>query len=401
MPETEKASKPPKQIYLDSSDISSFSDTSRMQSQELQETWAFLLSHINKGTIQVRYSFVHITEITQLDHRYRNAALQRASILNRLCQGQVLLSRDQVLRTELRIASGLDGNAFPNYAYGTHDQWMPAIEDRIANLKQIAVQKLEEILQSVTRQQRRILRKRLFTRQGLSERGIRELAKANAPLTTAFEAEFPLTERFWKDDMFSLYLMGKISESELVSELMMGFGNPENFIGWIVDKHDRNLKIPGWLRRQGQSHIEFMERMREKVEGFQRAGLGDIQSELSAILDTREIRTGLIKRELEEIDTEVGMTLNEQDVDKLAPVPILDCFLHAARLHAIANMKGRRRKLLVSDMGDIMHCMYIPYVDIFRSDAYGATVFRPLEVEYGTRIVDKLKQLPEVIEAVL
>lgn len=184
---------------------------------------------------------------------------------------------------------------------------------------------------------------------------MRELEKPNASLTTAFEAEFPLTERFWKNDMLSRYLMGKISEEEIVSEIKMGFGNPENFIGWILDGHDRNLKTPGWLRSQGQNYIELIEKMREKVEGLQRTGLGDIQSELSRTLDTGEIRDRIIKRELGKIDTEVGIELNGPEVNKLAPVPMLDCFLHAARLHTIANMKDRRRKALVSDMGDILH----------------------------------------------
>lgn len=399
---------PAKQIYLDSSDISSLSDNSRVQDHsDLQETWQFLLSQINQGTIAVRYSFVHITEISQLDHRYLDAALRRAATLNKLCNGQVLLAPDHLLRSELRIALGLDGNTFPNYAYGTDDQWIPDIENQIASIRQSAIQTLHEILKSLPRAQRRPLEKLLFAGNGLSERGIRELTKANSSLIPAFEAEFPLTEKFWKEDMLSLYLMGKITDKQLAKELKKGFANPENFIGWIVDRHDANLKVPGWLRSQGDNYIRFIAQLRDNVEVFQRAALAtgrserDIQSELSMVLGTSDIRTKILQREVEKLSAEARIEPDGFDVGELASVPMLDCLLNAARLHAIANMKGRHRKPRVSDMGDILHCMYIPHVDVFRTDSYGASVFRPLGEIYGTKIVGRLKQLPEVIEALL
>jgi hypothetical protein len=62
---------------------------------------------------------------------------------------------------------------------------------------------------------------------------------------------------------------------------------------------------------------------------------------------------------------------------------------------------GRNRPLKPSDAGDLVHSVYVPYVDFFRTDAFMASVLREAAPMYRDRIVGDIQELPSRIEAVL
>jgi len=74
---------------------------------------------------------------------------------------------------------------------------------------------------------------------------------------------------------------------------------------------------------------------------------------------------------------------------------------------AISVMGGIARKTLqplvnerlpkISDMGDVIHCLYLPHVDFFRTDRFAASVIQEIKLPFSTTIVENLTQLPEEI----
>jgi hypothetical protein len=54
-------------------------------------------------------------------------------------------------------------------------------------------------------------------------------------------------------------------------------------------------------------------------------------------------------------------------------------------------------RLEESAVGDILHVMYLPYVDVFRADRYFADVLRKAKLPYPTVVASDLK-LPDIIE---
>jgi hypothetical protein len=56
------------------------------------------------------------------------------------------------------------------------------------------------------------------------------------------------------------------------------------------------------------------------------------------------------------------------------------------------------RKGAVSDVGDILHVAYMPYVDIYRTDGPMANVIREAKLARSTEVVGKLENLMEAIE---
>ena len=59
------------------------------------------------------------------------------------------------------------------------------------------------------------------------------------------------------------------------------------------------------------------------------------------------------------------------------------------------------RQFRASDLGDAMHAIYAPYVDIFRADAFMAIPIQQATTRYGTKVVGNLRDLPAVIDAAL
>lgn len=74
---------------------------------------------------------------------------------------------------------------------------------------------------------------------------------------------------------------------------------------------------------------------------------------------------------------------------------------------AISIMGGIARKTLqpvenerppkISDMGDVIHSLYLPHVDFFRTDRFAASVIQEIKLPFSTTIVGNLQQLPETI----
>ena len=74
---------------------------------------------------------------------------------------------------------------------------------------------------------------------------------------------------------------------------------------------------------------------------------------------------------------------------------------------SISVMGGIARKTLqplvnertpkTSDMGDVIHSLYLPHVDFFRTDGFAANVIREIKLPFRTTIVGNLLQLPEAI----
>ncbi len=46
----------------------------------------------------------------------------------------------------------------------------------------------------------------------------------------------------------------------------------------------------------------------------------------------------------------------------------------------------------------MVHCLYLPYVDIFRTDRYIAAAIKQSAPNYASRVANTLRELPDEIE---
>jgi hypothetical protein len=69
------------------------------------------------------------------------------------------------------------------------------------------------------------------------------------------------------------------------------------------------------------------------------------------------------------------------------------------RLAGITSSNNRTPR--ISDFGDILHSLYYPYVDVFRADAFMASVIKEAKFRSDTDVVGKFRGLPAHIEECL
>ena len=78
----------PLQIYLDSNDYSNLSKAMGSKAHPDRPIFDGLCDLVDQNLIEIRFSAVHIVEMTHLDARSKPAALQRARCLQRLTRGR-------------------------------------------------------------------------------------------------------------------------------------------------------------------------------------------------------------------------------------------------------------------------------------------------------------------------
>ena len=84
----------------------------------------------------------------------------------------------------------------------------------------------------------------------------------------------------------------------------------------------------------------------------------------------------------------------------LGSLPALDTLVQAMAAHLRRSMMpGANRRLLDSDLADMFHALYLPYVDAFRCDANTAQVLAPIAAGRGVALLSRLEEVPGWIEA--
>jgi hypothetical protein len=83
----------------------------------------------------------------------------------------------------------------------------------------------------------------------------------------------------------------------------------------------------------------------------------------------------------------------------LVGIPSWDAAVSVATEYLRSNKGDSKRTLFASDLRDILHFRYLPYVDILVTDRYFASIGRPLEKRFKGRVVRNVVKLVEVLEA--
>ena len=72
---------------------------------------------------------------------------------------------------------------------------------------------------------------------------------------------------------------------------------------------------------------------------------------------------------------------------------------HIARRTGLTPWSPRKPR--ASDLGDILHCCYLPFVDVFRADSFLAPIIVDANLPLKTVVVGKLLDVPPAIEKCL
>ena len=66
---------------------------------------------------------------------------------------------------------------------------------------------------------------------------------------------------------------------------------------------------------------------------------------------------------------------------------------------AVCFPRTSPRAAKISDAGDLVHCLYLPHIDVFRADAFIADMIKKSVPQLSERVVSNLRELPDHIAA--
>ncbi|MDD5240783.1 MAG: hypothetical protein PHG47_03560 [Sulfuricella sp.] len=398
-------------VYLDSSGFSDLSDDRKIQKEpRLVNIRDELLYLQSTDQIQIRYSAFHILEAAHLTPESKPMAMSRAAAIQQLCGNKALIHYQDLFHKEIVALTADQKHFYRDKAYSNQSDWMPDFGNLFDGLQESFRTRLREELQKTgaIRSVRRAIEKKLFKADGsFTDEGAKILDTSDGALE--LKNQLPITERFYQHNMLSAYIKGEIDSATINNEIKNGICNPMHFIGWYAEQ-DGAKNLLSWLRGTGLDNINNIEELRLQVGRLSELApvIGKSQDEVfdkvSNTLDgvISNVRKRLIRFFLNKA------TLPKRDVrniekhalnSQFLSLPGLDCFLTCVRQYAGENVvpSSAQRKLRRSDMGDMFHCIYIPYVDVFRADGYTSQIVSRNAAYYGTTVVPSLLDLPAAI----
>jgi hypothetical protein len=375
------------QVYLDSSDFSDLSLPRVSKDQALADLRCGLLTLVEKRIIEVRISLVHLVEIGPLNTASTAHALERAEAISSICSNKALLSLDRLDVLEMaKLLRPFDIRIpkFPKYAFDDTGDWLPDISG--SDRQKIIESMFLNIDESEhPRHVRRTLRRKIVRNGYLTQLGVdylkREWLSIMDRLTPGYAKGYP-------EANFVAFMQGKLSAEALATAYKSRFMEPHAHV-------TTEPIVSPWLRNLGEE-ITQQELAAQRPEA---ADMADFKRELARDVRSRgEYLEGLFERQVLQL-RQYGIGKSDLRKIKLSPMgslPRLDTVVEVAKAHTF-DLASSTRKSKRSDTGDVYHAGYIPYVDIFRADAYMAQLLAPFGDKWGTRIVAR-SQLLQAIE---
>ena len=235
----------PVQVYLDSSDYSHMSDPSNSLYQKYQGLKRRLIQLRDGGKIEVRFSVAHVLEMAHTERQFRDAAMRRVETMIEICGPRVLVDPPTLHSLDmtylpLKRRGRWNKEPFPRYAYDNNGDWFASLRVEDVGLEKTLQDEIERMLSTLpaTRQQRRFV-KRMFSKDGKIPPQLRSYLKAyQDKIRDRLKQELPLTDRFYSKDMMLAFVLGEMTEEEVVTELKKGFTDVKNFVGTYIDRSD-------------------------------------------------------------------------------------------------------------------------------------------------------------------
>lgn len=380
------ATQRPATVYLDSSDFSILSDPKR-RTPQLSKLTDDLISWVSEGAIVCRFSYVHVMEAAPIAREHIEAAQRRFSLMRRLCRGFCFVPPSVLLGEEVNRAYGQDASV----AFARNDgRWFPSFKLGFPSLEELTRDSFREY----PRAQRRALEKRLFRRDGTLRVEARSSMTTFLPLMLDKVARnFPLTPQ--AQDAVRRYLELGGSRDAMEEGILESIANLDSFGRWYVTQWDQTSALSSALRGAGTRIRDVLQELKDRISGLvARSGEHLTEAERKPLFDQQLPRWTAEMAEKLGRALGVMMRLEQPDLSwTLTPSLMTMCHLmfRVAWLTGASSRSSRTPKL--SDFGDLAHSIYLPHVDIFRTDGFVADAIRQAGLPWNTEVVAKLEEL--------
>ncbi len=389
-------------VYLDSQDFSRMANPPAGQEGFYQNLEAELHKLVASGAVEIRYSAVHISEITHTSVRAATFSAGRADALKRLCAGRCMRMGNDILEDEI------EHYLVPAHlvvSTSEHDHWLDVSFGNLDNFLEMLKASLQENLREkgVNRKARRAVAKvdlaRLLTQ---TDKGVATLDTIVENLNRKFPIEKEL-------DRLTLvaYITGSIGRKKFLEYMRSIMADPVSLIARIAPEFDQSFKLPAIVRNQSQILLEKVNPAMDKIAKFlsnlsKQQIFQPIREEMMALPARimRDVRRSSARQLLSDFCEQrpgLSRAFADDEIDQM-PLPALDVLFGALTKYVsdvIASAEAGKpiRTFKQSDGADLLHATYIPYVSIFRCDTAWTDILRPQGARFGTTIVGRIQEL--------
>ena len=380
-------------VYLDSSDYSVLSDPAR-ETAEVRDIREQLLAWVRAGSVDFRYSQVHISEMAPTREDKIEEAVLRVGLLCKLCGPCCLIGYWEVLQLERLRLERKDpkfGTVFSN-----RGEWFTGIDETVSEILEGVSEARSEVVDT--------LKKMTTSRAHLrvSEKLIKEHVQ---PVIASLERDIPL--RPGNGQVFGRYMMGDASERELRKALNAAFREPVLMIRWLHKNFESMGPALSFLRGPSTEFHSDMTNLRARVSDLRRersaehfessvAGIDDISSD--------DLLIAALQQSQSVFDVPIPHTADGSvDLDALqSSAPgLLTALRTSIQVSLAGTTVGTPRKPLGSDFLDVFHAFYAPYVHVFRADRYMAPIVQKSLGTSATKVVGSIADVIPAIERLL
>lgn len=423
------------QVYLDSSDYSNFgtalagggSPADLQLAQELRELG-------DTGRVEFRFSIVNVVEAAPVGVQHLDYAKGRGAAIKYLCGSKALEAWQRLPALELIATLSGDTSTPPRnreryHARNDEGHWFPPFESALAEIREGFEARLGDPLAAVrrdsdvrlTREQRRKADRQI--KSGRARKDVLRDLTSQWPVWLARLRELiPVSKQH--EALWLRYLKGTAKSDEASDALRDDLSDISEAMEWLAPKTASGVsELPKWLRDSGGSFVELYDKHRKPLEQAMKDLERSVPRELlekfweeespfgKRVSDPNWLNVaieGLLRMDRPAIENSghtldaALATLNEYGTTALPSMAAYSAVMSSNLEKNFSPFEqGRRAEKVRSDVGDIFHAMYMPYVDVMRVDGFAAQYMQPVAKCWGTQLVTRRQDLPGIVRQLL
>ena len=363
-------------VYLDSSDISNLSNPESLKDNDVLLARQKLLAWIKSGDIVVRYSLAHIMEALPISKEAAELGKLRIELIKLLCGDKVFLDPITIFLNELNgtpLESVLNDSGC----------WFPAMDELWSEETDKPGDPPKN--RSERRRAKSLAKKNYFI--------------ASNPEAVKFVQEFPIKKSAVLDMIF-----GSGSQNPIGKAIQSSTKDLDFLFKWYMSNWDGSTAFTLATRKAGEEFSGILaEGSKQVKEEYEK--LVQEKNELAYINE----QLGTLARKIaEQAPREIVAALTEGSLPptveaNFETLPSVTSFSNVGAqifLASVASTKNARKPRR-SDFGDLIHVIYLPYVDVFSADGATSDYIRKANVKTNAAIVTGLPALITKIQSVL
>ncbi|QQD55349.1 hypothetical protein MHB_0003470 [Pseudomonas fluorescens BBc6R8] len=367
----------PIRVYLDSSDFSNISRPTEKNAASIQIIRSKLLNWVENGDIEIRYSMAHIMEAVPVDIDTAELGRLRLNCIKELCGSKVFADPITLVTQELSGSKNTplmnnDGYWFP----GAGELWGDEIDVFPEPPK--------------NRQQRRL------EKSALKKTAIKSISD----FQKLFQ-EYPIK----KNNAFIIF--EKPGSGEAVAKALQNSVNDLDFLcNWYIKNWSRSTEYSKAVRGAGKEFSALLTTSANDIKALHtelmNGGTHSSEIQKHLMIHAKELADNVSQEMIDSL-SKGRVSQGPKVIANLESTPSLYVFsklMAQIFLSSVVAVKNTR-KARDSDMGDLIHSMYIPYVDIFRADLATANGLRNAKLSTKTKIVTSLDELVVELESLV